>query len=98
MQFCKSCGALLVGNSCTRCGIKSNVRINLEASEKVESAKEIAVVKDGNDEVNPIVEIECPKCKNKEAFFWTKQTRSSDEAETKFYRCTKCKHTWREYR
>lgn len=98
MQFCKSCGALLVGSSCSRCGVSSNVRINLEASEKVESAKEIAIVKDGSNEVNPVVEIECPKCKHKEAFFWTKQTRSSDEAETKFFRCTKCKYTWREYR
>ncbi|PJB93879.1 transcription factor S, partial [Candidatus Pacearchaeota archaeon CG_4_9_14_0_8_um_filter_35_24] len=22
----------------------------------------------------------------------------ADESETKFYRCTKCDHTWREYR
>ncbi|PJB94591.1 transcription factor S, partial [Candidatus Pacearchaeota archaeon CG_4_9_14_0_8_um_filter_35_24] len=25
-------------------------------------------------------------------------TRAADESETKFYRCTKCDHTWREYR
>ncbi len=98
MQFCESCGALLVGNSCTRCGIKSNIKINLESSEKVDIAKGVAVVKEGDNEINPIVEIECPKCKNKDAYFWTKQTRSSDEAETKFFRCTKCRYTWREYR
>jgi len=39
----------------------------------------------------------CPKCGNDEAFFWTAQMRAADEAETRFFRCTKCKHTWREY-
>jgi len=29
--------------------------------------------------------------------WWTQQTRSSDEPETRFYRCMKCKKTWREY-
>ncbi len=89
---------MLMGSECSRCGNKSGSNVKLEASEKVEVAKEIAVVTEGENEVNPKVEIECPKCKNMEAFFWTKQTRSSDEAETKFYKCTKCKHTWRDYR
>tara|TARA_Y100000310_G_C20650818_1_gene799312 strand:- start:76 stop:345 length:270 start_codon:yes stop_codon:yes gene_type:complete len=40
---------------------------------------------------------ECPKCANIGAYWWTEQTRSSDEPETQFFRCTKCKHTWREY-
>jgi len=25
------------------------------------------------------------------------QTRAADEPPTRFYRCTKCGHTWREY-
>jgi DNA-directed RNA polymerase subunit M len=40
---------------------------------------------------------ECDKCGHTEAYWWTEQTRSSDEPETQFFRCTKCKHTWREY-
>ncbi|GAH37902.1 unnamed protein product, partial [marine sediment metagenome] len=40
----------------------------------------------------------CKKCGNEKAFFWTVQTRSGDEAETKFFKCTKCEFTWREYR
>lgn len=39
----------------------------------------------------------CPKCKHTLAYFWTLQTRSADEAETKFFKCVKCEHTWREY-
>ncbi|GAI81579.1 unnamed protein product, partial [marine sediment metagenome] len=35
---------------------------------------------------------------NEKAYFWSVQTRSGDEAETKFFKCTKCEFTWREYR
>ena len=98
MQFCKSCGAMLMGSECSRCGTDSGGKVSLESSEKVEVAKEIAVVTEGENDVNPTVEIQCPKCSHTEATFWTKQTRSSDEAETRFYKCTKCKYAWRIYR
>jgi len=48
-------------------------------------------------ETKPIVEERCEKCSNKEAYFWTIQTRAADEAETRFFKCTKCNYTWREY-
>lgn len=67
-------------------------------SEKVEKAEGVAVVKGDEDDVNPIIDMKCPKCKHKKAYFWTMQTRASDESETKFYKCVKCKHTWRVYR
>ncbi|MCD6114052.1 MAG: transcription factor S, partial [Thermoprotei archaeon] len=40
---------------------------------------------------------ECPKCGNREAYVWMMQTRAADEPPTRFYRCTKCGYTWREY-
>ena len=43
------------------------------------------------------IKIDCEKCHNQEGLWWTFQTRSTDEPETKFYRCTKCNHTWRDY-
>ena len=43
------------------------------------------------------IKIDCEKCHNQEGVWWTFQTRSADEPETKFYRCTKCNHTWRDY-
>jgi len=98
MQFCPKCGSVIIGSDCARCSFKSETEVKLESSEKVEVANEIAVVIEGENEIDPKVEIECPKCKNNEAFFWTKQTRSSDEAETKFYKCTRCQKTWRDYR
>jgi transcription factor S len=70
----------------------------LVVSEKVDKADRIAVVKSSEDDVHPVIEMKCPKCKHKKAYFWTMQTRSADESETKFYKCVKCKYTWRVYR
>ena len=102
MEFCKKCGCVMInkdsGSGCPRCGQESNNKVNLETSEKIETKSEVVVVDSESEGVNPITENECPKCKNKEAYFWILQTRSSDEAPTRFFKCTKCKHTWREYR
>ncbi len=67
-------------------------------SEKIPEASEVGVVKEKDTDVFPVVLANCPQCEHKEAYFWTSQTRSGDEAETRFFRCTKCKHTWREYK
>ena len=37
------------------------------------------------------IKIDCEKCHNQEGVCWSLQTRSADEPETRFYRCTKCK-------
>ncbi|MEK6946569.1 MAG: transcription factor S, partial [Nanoarchaeota archaeon] len=34
---------------------------------------------------------------HKTAYFWLVQTRAGDEPETKFLKCEKCGHTWRDY-
>jgi DNA-directed RNA polymerase subunit M len=39
----------------------------------------------------------CPKCGNGEAYWVLRQTRGSDEPETRIFECTKCGHKWREY-
>ena len=102
MEFCPKCGGMiLVENgkaSCTRCRYKPKKKPKIQASEKVEKGAGVVVVKEEENTTDPVVEIKCPKCKNKKAYFWTTQTRASDESETKFYKCTKCKHTWRVYR
>ena len=38
----------------------------------------------------------CPGCRNTKAYFMQVQTRSADEPSTIFYKCTDCKHLWRE--
>jgi DNA-directed RNA polymerase subunit M len=83
---------------CAACGAKTSKKIKVEASEKIEKHGQIAVINEDANSTHPEVDMTCGKCKNKKAFFWTMQTRASDESETKFYKCTKCKHTWRVYR
>ncbi len=102
MEFCEKCGGMILMDeekaSCAACGHKLKKKPRIEASEKINKRESVAVIREDGENVYPIVEIECPNCKNKRAYFWTMQTRASDEAETKFYKCTKCKHTWRKYR
>ena len=98
MEFCPKCGSMLIGKNCNRCEYKSTHEIKLESSQKIEPKKGIIVVNEGDNEIHPIVSMICEKCNNPECYFWTKQTRAGDEAETKFFKCTKCKHTWRNYR
>ncbi|PXY71611.1 transcription factor S [Candidatus Parvarchaeota archaeon] len=70
-------------------------------SEKVDNtnkAKKVEVVSEKQSTTNPVVEIDCVSCKHGKSYFWTMQTRSGDESETKFYKCLKCNHTWRVYK
>jgi DNA-directed RNA polymerase subunit M len=101
MEFCEKCGSVIVvkdgKTACARCGYKPKKKLKLKTSEKIEQPERIAVIKT-EDDIHPQVEIKCPKCKNRKAYFWTMQTRAADESETKFYKCTACKHTWRVYR
>jgi DNA-directed RNA polymerase subunit M len=102
MEFCPRCGSVLVqkrkNDGCIRCSYSSKSKVKLKTSEKLDQKKEIAVVKDKDMEVYPIIEEECKKCGHNKVYFWTLQTRATDEAETKFFKCVKCEHTWREYR
>ena len=83
---------------CMSCGYRPQKKPKIEASEKIKEKESIAIINEKESETYPIVEIRCEKCKNNKAYFWTTQTRAADESETKFYKCTKCKHTWRVYR
>ena len=104
MKFCQKCGSILVPKKSSgkylyecSCGYSSDVDENDRLKESVDNSKEIEVVDDESGETNPLVEIDCPKCNNNQAYFWLEQTRSGDESETKFYKCQKCKHIWRDY-
>lgn len=104
MEFCPKCGAILVQKrknyGCPRCNYSSKSKAKVKTSEIINERKEVAVVTDKYTKILPIVKETCKKCKNKDSYFWTVQTRSGDESETKFFKCTnpKCEHTWREYR
>jgi len=101
MEFCPKCGAVLIQKrknyGCARCEYSTKDKFKIKTSEKIEEKSKVVVIK---KEMNtlPVVIEKCKKCGNDKAYFWTIQTRAGDEAETKFFKCTKCDHTWREYR
>jgi DNA-directed RNA polymerase subunit M len=104
VEFCDNCGAIIIGKkgekvSCQACGteIVSNTEINI--SEKIEKKENFEVIDTSQtEEIHPTTPVECPKCGNKEAYYWTKQTRAGDEPETQFFKCVSCSHQWREYK
>ncbi len=101
MEFCPKCGAVLIQKKkkvqCPRCNYLTNSKVKITSSEKMGEKKEVAVIKK-ETQTSPIITEKCKECGNEKAYFWTVQTRSGDEAETKFFKCTKCEFTWREYR
>src|SRR3989344_4572383 len=102
MEFCEKWGAIIVVENdkafCPGCNHRPKKKPKIEASERIDKKVSVSVVKEGADITYPVVDMVCDKCHNKKAYFWTVQTRSSDESETKFYKCTKCSHTWRKYK
>ena len=103
MLFCPKCGSLMKvkkeeGKKALNCGCgyRKKDAGSVELKERMQKKKVVEVVNE-NTETLPRTKAECPKCKNKEAFFWLVQTRGGDEPETKFLKCTTCKHTWRDY-
>lgn len=111
LQFCPECSSLLrkkkMGEKfilACKCGYKEDTEIDkreIEAKiqkKKEELAKNVIIVSKKDQIItNPITNETCPKCKNEKAECWQEQTRSADEPSTSFFRCTKCKFTWREY-
>ena len=104
-MFCPKCGSLLLPKkadgkkvmACPRCSyIKKEIE-ETKIVEKTENNKDIDIVEGDDSKSLPITKAECPKCGNKKAYYWLVQTRAADEAQTKFLRCTKCGHTWRDY-
>ena len=101
MEFCPKCGAILIlkkkNYGCPRCNYATKEKVNLKTSEKIEEKQGVGVIKK-DFKIHPIVIEKCKKCGNDKCYFWTVQTRAADEAETKFFKCKKCEHTWKEYR
>ncbi len=106
MKFCDKCGAMLVPKKeerktvfmCNSCGKVSNKREKIIITEKTGDGKKSLVdVVDKKVDVLPKIDQDCSKCNNGKAYFWLVQTRAGDEAETRFFKCVKCNHTWREY-
>ena len=106
MMFCPKCGSLLTPKKeknkpilACKCGFTNKKTEELEPiKETVKTkAKEVEVVGDEETKTLPVTDAECEKCSHKKAYYWSVQTRASDEPETKFLKCENCGHTWRDY-
>ncbi len=107
MEFCDECGSMMFpttdenGNKilkCRSCGFTKPIGGDMTISQDVERTPrdKIVVIEDDSMPM-PITSALCPKCGYTEAYYWTVQTRRGDESATEFYRCVKCKYTWRNY-
>jgi len=106
IEFCDKCKAIMVpekkGSSvilkCIKCGSRKHGPV--KAIKIVEEKKKIRgiTILDKDETPLPITDNECPECGHIKAYWWLQQTRSADEPPTQFFRCVKCKYTWREYK
>ena len=113
MKFCPRCKSVMVPFrkngvtvlKCRSCGYEEPVtsetrsysistRVERKPGDKILVLSEKDLAERSN---LPIISVQCPKCGNNEAYWWMLQTRSADEPSTRFYRCTRCGYTWREY-
>ncbi len=108
MDFCPECGNLMnpekkegkVVLVCSTCEYEEKGTDETDKSYKMveesEGKDETAVI-EREQESLPKTANKCPECGHEKAYWWMQQTRSADEPTTRFYRCVKCNHTWREY-
>jgi len=105
MKFCDKCGNILVVINeefgkflfCKNCNLRYNLDEDVVFTSSGEKQKEIVVI-DSDESAFPTTTVLCPKCQSMEEAEWTlQQTRAGDEPPTRFYRCKKCRWTWREY-
>ena len=110
LQFCPECSNLLRKQRIDsriffvcKCGYQEEIindtnRIERSIQKKKQALERNLLILSQEDQisVHPKIKKDCPKCDNKEVETWQKQMRSADEPSTHFFRCTKCKNTWRE--
>jgi len=102
VEFCPKCKSIMIYQGdiavCRKCGYEKNAEDNSELITVTRRNEgEIPVIEGEGIKTLPTTEAVCPECGNREAFWWMRQLRSADESEVRFFRCTRCGKTWREY-
>jgi len=107
MEFCDDCGGLIVPEkeggetefrcrSCERSYEQQDGEM-MQITERKDDEDRSMIMEGDEDESLPTIEEECGECGNDTAHWWMEQTRAADEPKTRFFRCSECGHTWREY-
>jgi len=111
VEFCPECSNLLrkkreSGKTylACKCGYQKEIKADTDQIKKTIQDKKDAldqnlIIVSNDDKISIHLKTTaiCQKCGHKEAETWQIQTRSADEPSTSFFRCVKCKFTWREY-
>jgi DNA-directed RNA polymerase subunit M len=104
LKFCPKCEVKLKksvsGLQCSKCGYTEGEKV--KPVKKITNEKEpdfslLAFEGSEGEESYSTIKMDCAKCGHDKAVWWMFQTRSADEPTTRFYRCQKCKYTWRDY-
>ena len=90
-----------------KCGyVKEDIDPNAEKEEiekriqeKKKALEDNLIVVSEEDKISVHITVNeiCPHCGHNQAEAWQEQTRSADEPATSFFRCKKCRKSWREY-
>ncbi len=102
MEFCPQCKSMMMPSGtkmkCKKCGFEKDKIKRASVVEKKEfKEREVTVIEGSEAAGLPTSKVICEECGNDKAYWWLRQLRSADESETRFFRCTKCGRTWREY-
>jgi DNA-directed RNA polymerase subunit M len=101
MEFCPDCKSIMVPIEgrmvCRKCGRSIDMAKNSFVSKSKQIVRDIPVLEEEEEAGLPTTKARCSECGNDTAYWWLRQLRSADESEVRFFRCTKCNNTWREY-
>ena len=111
MRFCPKCETRMKPRIeqgivlCPKCGFTADKEEQesvpkkkiSSVQESISSSSLKVMDTDKSPDALPTTTVECPKCGNNTAFWWMLQTRSADEANTKFYRSPNGVPTGRNY-
>jgi DNA-directed RNA polymerase subunit M len=101
-MFCPQCKRLMhpVRSkgvwACSACGTTVPLGKGVEVGRSTPQGRAVAVVETKVPTLPTATEL-CSKCGNDHAYYVLRQTRGSDEPETRIFECTRCGYKWREY-
>jgi DNA-directed RNA polymerase subunit M len=103
-MFCDDCGTLLQpdenggGKVCPDCGSASESDDSEDVVVKSAAREEeVAVIEESGAGLPKTEDEECPECGHRGCYYYERQMRAADEAQTRFYICEECDNRWRDY-